>query len=655
MASQLFISRKELEEEKSLAEVKNRQLNRKFRVLEKQYQEILEDNHQGYQIIQEQQANYSKQLKSEIQRQTAELRFANEQLHKEIHERKRSEEALRKAKADTEAANWKLLKVNVDLEQAMTRANEMAQKAEIANKAKSTFLANMSHEIRTPMNGVIGFTDLLLETGLNEQQLEYTQTIKRSGEALLTLINDILDFSKIEAGELDFEEIEFDPEMIVNDACELIAPEAQSKSIEILCRIQNDLPDSLLGDPTRFRQVLSNLMSNASKFTTDGEIELSLGIEKESSSAILLHTTVRDTGIGISKEKLALIFNPFQQADGSTTRKFGGSGLGLSICRQIARSLKGDVWVESQPGGGSIFHFSGWFNKTADSRPFEPPRSVLSGKNVLVVDTNANALRIMRSILTYAGMHVTGMTGDHKFDAKLEQALKTQNTYDVCFIDMQLPEDRSHKIIAQLGESDKAPHICLKIGMIKLMDKTARDYQTKGVDMILTKPIRRSKLLKLLQKQLAHHKKPSQADNENRGGVDQVAQAPQLKTARILLAEDNPLNQKLAVLMLNKAGYEVEVAGNGLEAIEKLTADPQAFDLIIMDVQMPEMDGIESTKEIRCKGFNSVPIVAMTAHAMREDKEKCLAAGMNDYISKPINKAKINNMLQKFGLKSGTD
>jgi CheY-like chemotaxis protein len=498
---------------------------------------------------------------------------------------------------------------------------------------------------------------MLLDTTLDDIQTDYASTIKRSGEGLISLINDILDFSKIEAGDLEFEEIDFDPELLAYDVCDVIRPRIGTKPIEILCHIGDTVPHNVKGDPTRFRQVLTNLMGNAPKFTESGEIALSLDAEEEDGDRIKLHAKIRDTGIGIPGDKLNVIFEPFRQADGSITRKYGGTGLGLSICKQISTLMGGDVWAESEVEKGSTFHFTCWLRKSEAKEIGRHTPVSMIGKKVLIVDDNRTNLEMLTRQLEPLGMRVVSLKEGADVLPALEKSVDEKDPFHVCITDIQMPGMSGYEVAKQIrGFTSPITHLQSSIRAIPLialssmMQGDARRCGEAGFDGFLSKPIRKERLYEMLERILGEEKAREERDlMEQRAIITQYSVREEMKrSVRILLAEDNPVNQKLAKILLTKAGYRVEIANNGKETIEKLTASPDAFDLILMDVQMPEMDGLEATRQIRKLGFHTLPIVAITAHAMKGDRDACIEVGMNDYISKPIKREVVFEIVEKW-------
>lgn len=579
--------------------IQKKQFDRKFSVLEKKYQDTLEDNEKSYRIIQEQQENYSKTLQTEIEIQTKQLR-------------------------------------------------EAKVAAEAASVAKSQFLASMSHEIRTPMNGVIGFTEMILSSNLDEEQRDSAETIKRSGEALLSLINDILDFSKVEAGQMSLEYIDFDPEITAHDVCELVRPRVAGKPIEVLCRIDDTLPANISGDPGRFRQVLLNLLGNSAKFTEKGELELAINVEEEDEKNIKLHCLIRDTGVGIAPAKCDSIFEAFKQEDGTTTRKYGGTGLGLSICRKIANLMQGKVWVESVQGEGSTFHFTAMMRKSSVSRAKTLKQLDLEGTKMLIVDDNAANNDILEHLLTNAGIDVTALLDETQTMAKIAEAEECGKPFDLIIIDLQMPVISGFELAKMIRQSTLKSNTIPFLAYTSSTEKIAKKCKDVGFTAFLNKPARRSILLRTLSRTLGTGSETSETPSEKKL-VTQYSVREEIKQSiRILLVEDNLVNQKLAKMILTKAGYQVEVAANGKIAVDTFSSNPEDFDTILMDVQMPEMDGYEATRQIRKLGFTDIPILAMTANAMKGDRELCLEAGMNDYITKPIKRDIVFDMLDKW-------
>ncbi len=575
-------------------------------------------------------------LEELVKERTAELLRAVEQLEQEIAERKRAEEEMRQAK----------------------------EAAEAATRAKSAFLATMSHEIRTPMNAVIGMTSLLLDTSLTPEQREFTETIRTSGDALLTIINDILDFSKIEAGKMSLENQPFDLRECVESALDLLAPKATEKGLDLAYMIEDHTPTAIFGDVTRLRQILVNLLSNAVKFTDEGEVVVNVACKtvaeaqpttEHTADVYELHFSVRDTGIGIPAERMDCLFQSFSQIDASTTRRYGGTGLGLAISKRLSELMGGTMWVESpsrpsdrgesKGGPGSTFHFT----IQAQAAPAPTPAYLretqpdLTNKPVLIVDDNATNRRVLTWQTRSWGM----LPRDTADPAQALEWIQRGDHFSVGILDMQMPEMDGLTLATEIRRT-RDPQA---LPLIMLTSLGQQEAQTSEVEFaaFLTKPIKASQLYDALVGIFARQS-PSQLAPEDTTRPQFDPQMGKRLPLRILLVEDNTVNQKLALRLLERLGYRADLAGNGLEALEALRR--QTYDVVLMDVQMPEMDGLEATRAI-CREWppqQRPRIVAMTANAMKEDREICLAAGMNDYISKPIRVPELIRVLRETSL-----
>jgi len=567
-----------------------------------------------------------------IQERDAALQGAKDQL--EVRVQERTEELRNEVKERQEA------------EAAMRLAKEAAEKA---SQAKSEFLANMSHEIRTPLNGVMGMTDLALETSLTAEQREYLETVKTSSEALLVVINDILDFSMIEADRTVLDRAEFDLRDCLESALRTVAVRADEKGLELLCEVAPEVPEVVIGDAGRLRQVVLNLVGNAIKFTDAGEVAVRVGADAQNRAEGVLHFTVADTGIGVPEDKRETIFAPFTQADTSTTRKYGGTGLGLTISNRLVAMMGGTMWVESEIGKGSHFHFTAHL-AAASAKEIKvgspAPAEVLRGVKVLVVDDNRTNRRILQGMLKQWEMKALAVESGELALTQLSEGREAGEPYRLIVTDMHMPKMNGFELVEQIRKKPELSTATIMMLTSAGHQGDAARCKELGVAAYLLKPIRQSELREAIGRVLGADKPEGAIPLITRYSL-QDAREPG-SSLRVLVAEDNTVNQRLVVRLLEKRGHRVVVAANGFEALAALKKE--TFDLVLMDVQMPDMDGMEATAAIReeekASGEHQM-VIALTAHAMKGDREKCLSAGMDGYLTKPIRPQELDEVLEE--------